>query len=302
MNLKKNYFCEVENRGILKVSGEDRIPFLQGLLTQDMRLLTENRTLYSAFLTPQGRFLHDFFVSLWGEDIYLECERDRIPDLKKRLTLYRLRSKVALEDISQQYKIYALFGKGTLLGLDLPPEVGAAFPRWGGKIYVDPREIHIGARGILPISEAPSDMFQDFEETPFETYDIFRLNLGLPDGSRDMALERAIPLECGLDDLNAIGWDKGCYLGQELTARTKHRGLVRKRYFPVTFEGPAPSFGEKVTLEEQDVGEMLSSCAQQGLIRLRLEAREKSLKTGISLECKGTALTPHVPKWMKQGV
>lgn len=128
----------------------------------------------------------------------------------------------------------------------------------------------------------------------YEAYDLHRLKLGVPEGGQDLIPEKSLLLESGLDELNAISWTKGCYMGQELTARTKYRGLVRKRLFPVTIDGPAPRNGAEVFLGESSVGEMRSHRNKQGLALLRIEAA----KSGKSLKCENAFLKPYIPPWM----
>jgi folate-binding protein YgfZ len=127
-----------------------------------------------------------------------------------------------------------------------------------------------------------------------EDYDHLRISLGVPDGSRDLPVEKAILLENGFDELNAIDWDKGCYMGQELTARTRYRGLVRKRLMPVAIEGPAPEFGAPLLLGDKEAGEMRSASGDIGLALVRLEALgQGALTSGAS------RLTPAKPDWAK---
>jgi hypothetical protein len=116
----------------------------------------------------------------------------------------------------------------------------------------------------------------------------------VPDGSRDLPVEKAILLENGFDELNAIDWDKGCYMGQELTARTRYRGLVRKRLMPVAIEGPAPEFGSALLLGDKEAGEMRSASGDIGLALVRLEALGQG-----ALTSGAARLTPSKPDWAK---
>ena len=125
-----------------------------------------------------------------------------------------------------------------------------------------------------------------------------RLALGVPDGSRDLAVEKALLLEAGFDELNGIDWQKGCYIGQELTARTKYRALVKKRLLPVAVEGALPPPGTPVMLGDEEAGELRSGRDGQALALLRLDAVEKA-KAGVALTAGGARLTPRMPDWMK---
>ena len=121
-----------------------------------------------------------------------------------------------------------------------------------------------------------------------------RLELGVPDGSRDLVLDKSILLESGFEELHGVDWEKGCYIGQELTARTKYRGLIKKRLFPVRIDGPAPEAGTIVTLDGQEAGEMRSSRDGTGLALLRLEAVGKN-----RLMAGDACIVPTMPAWMR---
>jgi folate-binding protein YgfZ len=289
-----SYFISSQ-RGVIAIAGEDRLTFLQGLVSNDVQRVSPKRAVYAALLTAQGRFLHDFFIVAIGDTLYLDCEAERRDDLRRRLSLYRLRSKVSLTDVGEKFAVGLLFGVGVLSRLGLPAEAGHAASRSGGCIFVDPRLPELGARAVLARASA-ADTLASLGLTPGtnEAYDRLRLSLGVPDGSRDLPVEKAILLENGFDELNGIDWQKGCYMGQELTARTKYRGLVRKRLLPVTIEGPLPAPGTPVRLGDAEVGEMRSSSDGAGLALLRLEHVDSG-----PLTAGESRITPRRPEWMK---
>jgi folate-binding Fe-S cluster repair protein YgfZ len=170
-------FVELGQRGLLTVSGEDRRAFLQGLISNDVNKVDPARAIYSGFLTAQGRFLHDFFVAEIGDVLYLDCERERLDDLRRRLSLYKLRSKVALA-AADTMAVVALFGPGTLAALGLPEQAGGAKPHAGGIVYVDPRLVGLGARAIVPKDKVAAFEQAGFQPVGFEHYDALRLSTG----------------------------------------------------------------------------------------------------------------------------
>jgi folate-binding protein YgfZ len=288
-------FVVLDDRGILAVSGPDRRSFLQGLVSNDIDKVAPDRAVYAALLTAQGKYLHDFIMAAAGETIWLDGEMARLADLKRRLSVYRLRAKVVIDDM-RGLAVAAVFGAGACSALDLPEEAGTARPFGAGIALVDPRLAALGARVILPRGEIrPTLAAAGLAETDFAAYDRHRLALGVPDGSRDLVVEKSILLEAGFDELNGVDWQKGCYVGQELTARTKYRGLIKKRLFPVRIEGPAPAPGTIVTFDGKEAGEMRSSRDGFGLALLRLDtvASEHSLSAGA------TKLVPIHPEWMR---
>jgi folate-binding protein YgfZ len=288
-------FVLLDDRGILAVSGPDRRPFLQGLVSNDVDKVGPTAARYAAFLTAQGKYLHDFIMVEAGESIWLDTEIARLGDLKRRLSMYRLRAKATLDEQSALC-VAAVFGAGAPAALGLPNEPGAARPFGSGIAFVDPRLAALGARVILPLDGARVSLGNaGLAEAGFDSYDRLRLSLGIPDGSRDLVLEKSILLEAGFDELNGVDWQKGCYIGQELTARTKYRGLIKKRLMPVRIEGPTPPSGAVVTVDGREIGEMRSSRDGLGLALLRIDP----VREGKTLAAGEATVVPVRPAWMR---
>ncbi len=294
------FFAPLPHRALIAVTGEDRVAFLQGLVSNDVTHAGEGQAIWSAFLTPQGRFLHEFFLAARAGALLLEAEAERRPDLVKRLSLYRLRSKVAVagQDTGQQgWTVFALWGDGAARALGLGEQPGTARPFADGLAFIDPRLAAAGLRAWLPAGGEKALVAAGFAPGAFADWDAARIQLGLPDGSRDLVPDKAILLENGFDELKGVDWHKGCYMGQELTARTKYRGLVRKRLMPVTFEGPAPAPGAAITLDGAEAGEMRSSVGGTGLALIRLEQFAKASAGNAALVAGESRLHPSRPAW-----
>lgn len=285
-------FVRLPNRALLSVSGEDRVAFLQGLISNDVARVAPDRAVWAAFLTPQGKFLHDLFLAARGDEILIEVEADRLDDLRKKLSLYKLRSKVAIVP-AEGLAVFASLGGSATIGL--ANEAGAAKSFGSGVALVDPRLARAGLRFYLaddqPLRAA------GFSEGPFDAWDRNRIRLGLPDGSRDLTVEKAILLENGFDELHGVDFQKGCYMGQELTARTKYRGLVRKRLMPVRIDGTPPEPGTPVMFDGAEAGEMRSSAGDLGLAMIRLEHFRKAEGQDGAFTCGEAKLTPWKPDW-----
>jgi folate-binding protein YgfZ len=282
-------------RGILALSGEDRSSFLQGLVSNDMRKLAPERVVWSALLTAQGKYLHDFFALTLGETILLEGEGSRIADLKKRLGLYKLRAKIALGDVSAEHEVWLGWGEGAAAALGLA-EAGQATALGGGVAYVDPRRAALGVRAVLPAGQG-ADLLaaKGFVPGDWTAWERLRLAEGVPDGSRDLLPEKSILLENGFDELNGVAWDKGCYIGQELTARTKYRGLIKKRLMPVAIDGALPAPGTLVTRPDgSEAGEIRSGLGGTALALFRFEA----LDAGGPFRAGDAGVEPAVPGWL----
>lgn len=246
-------WASLPSRSLIAITGQDKVAFLQGLLTNDVTTLGPDHPLFACLLTPQGKFLYDFILSLRGEVILLECEASLRGEILKKLSLYKLRSDVQLEALDEV--VYALWEADQSLPED-------AFP--------DPR---LGELGCRLYGEVPPQGQEGSEAD----YILHRYHLGVPEGQGELPPQKAILLENNMDDLHAISWTKGCYMGQELTARTKYRGLVRKKLFPVW--GEFLQKGEAIFQGENEVGTLMAAQRDargdsRGLALLRLEALE----------------------------
>jgi folate-binding protein YgfZ len=298
-------FVLLDDRGTVRVSGPEARPFLQGLVTNDIDQAAFGRVLYAALLTPQGKYLHDFFIVALpddnggGESLYLDCERKRAADLVARLTAYKLRSKVTIENATDRFRVIALLGDGPHDSEALHGFEGRGGPFASGVCYVDPRYAGVGARGLLPASGLNELLDADFNEQEPEYYERLRIYYGLPDGSRDLQVEKSLLLEANFDHLNAIDWNKGCYVGQELTARTRYRGLVRKRLLPVEIDGELPPFGAPVMDGSEEIGEMRTSFDGYGIAYLRLDGLDRAVTAERPLTAGGATLNVLHPAWFK---
>lgn len=290
-------YATLPHRGLITVGGADRRDFLQGLVSNDVMRAGAERAVWAAFLTPQGKYLHDFFVIEIGETLYLDCEGgERLMDFGKRLSRYKLRSRIDL-GVAPDFAVVAQWGERTATALGLPDEAGAGHNREGGAAYTDPRLPAAGARAILP-SARVAEILEPlgFAAATPDDYDRMRLALGLPDGTKDMVVEKTILLEANFDALNGVDWDKGCYMGQELTARTKYRGLVKKRLMPVEVEGKAPPPGTLLMLDGKEAGEMRSSRDGRGIALIRLD-RIGEGDPELKLETDGATVCVRRPAW-----
>ena len=281
------HFSLLPHRSVIAVSGDDRVEFLQGLISNDTTKVASGRAVWAALLTPQGRFLNDMFVADGATDtLLLDTERERAPALAKKLTLYKLRSKVTVEDRSAAMEVAVVFGAGAEKALQID----------GAVSFIDPRLAELGVRVLAPAGKAAALLSaRGITAAPLDDYDALRLSLGVPDGSRDLPVEKALLLESGFDELNGVDWKKGCYMGQELTARTKYRGLVKKRLFPVRVEGALPAAGSPVHLDGQEVGEVRSGSGNRAIAMLRLDA----VRGAGALAANGVRIVPDIPAWMR---
>lgn len=290
-------FVRLERRAIIAVGGDDRRTYLQGLISNDVTRLSPGLAQFAAMLTPQGKFLFDLFLAEAADGSFLiDTEADRAEALVRKLTMHRLRAKVTIER-DPTLSVYAAWGDKVATRLGLPAAAGSAAPFAGGIALVDPRLASAGLRLVLPEGGEAALIAAGFAPGELADWDRTRIALGLPDGARDMEPEKALLLENGYEELAGVDFEKGCYMGQELTARTRYRGLIRKRLMPVTISGPTPAPGTIIHHGEAEAGEMRSSAGDLGLALIRLEAFQAS--GGQGLRCGEATLTARRPDWAK---
>ncbi len=279
-------YIEMEDRGVLGVAGGDAAEFLQGLVSNDIVPTGEGRAVYAALLTPQGKYLHDFMIMSEAGDFLLDCESARLMDLGQRLGAYRLRADVELLDATEDWRVMAVFGEGAAAQFGLSEAgPGALAPlEGGGLIYRDPRPQMPGLRALLPRDAGFAQMeAAGLSAGSAADYERARIAAGVPDGSRDMTIGKATLMEFGFEALNGVDFDKGCYVGQELTARTKYRGLVRRRLQRVFVDGALPPPGTPVMADGKEAGEICSGLEDQALALLRLYRSAEAEAAGIPL-------------------
>jgi len=280
----------LEGRGIIRVSGPEARSFLQNLVTNNVDRADGKNLVYSALLTPQGKLLFDFFMTADPDDesaVLLDCDGARIADLVKRLTMYKLRAKVEIADISTEQAVVAFWNEDAA-----PMQEGPGLP--------DPRLEAMGRRAILPRDGVDGAIrTAGATAVPETAWHSHRIQLGIGDAAHDFEPDRTFPLEVNFAELNGIDFHKGCFVGQEVTSRTKRRGSVRKRLLPVHVEGDMPAPGTPVKGGMREVGTIHSTDAETGraLALLRLD-----LIRGAVLEAELSEIRPEVPEWLEASI
>ena len=245
------------HRSIVEIKGPDALSFLQGLVTNDVERAVTGQAVYAALLTPQGKVVTDFMIVAVDGGYWLDCAASSASDLAARLKKYKLRAKVEIADKSGELAVAALDESKAIAG-----EVVA---------FADPRLAALGWRiigrraGLEAALQAAG-----YRMAPVADCERRRIALGVPD-SADIVPETTFPLDCNFEELNGVDFKKGCYVGQELTARMKHRASARKRFLPVSADVELPAPGTTVTLGEAPIGELKSSIDRQGLALIRLD-------------------------------
>jgi hypothetical protein len=268
------------DRGVVRVDGADAEKLLEQIVTNEAPAEASRRWVFAALLTPQGKILCDFLIARHGGGFLLDAPADRAADLMRRLAMYRLRAQVDIADASGELLVRVAWGEA-------PATLDA-----GGAMFhaVDPRLDELGLRILAsPTSAAETNA------TPAD-YHAHRIALGVPEGGKDYAFGDTFPHEANLDLLGGISFTKGCFIGQEVVSRMKHRGTARRRVVPVEGEAPLAS-GAPVTAGEVEIGRTGSVAGTRGLAMVRLDRAAEAAAKGEPLRAGGIAIALHKPAW-----
>jgi folate-binding protein YgfZ len=278
------------DRGVVRVAGEDAGKFLQGIVTNDMDVLATAPALHAGLLSPQGKILFDFFVYRAPEGFLVETARAMAADLVRRLSMYKLRAKVAIEDASSDFTVAVLWG-GAL--------AASASDRPGPLVAPDPRHPDLGLRLLLSLFSDWVLAESGATPAPQEDYHAHRIALGVPEAGRDFVLGDTFPHEALYDQLNGLSLTKGCYVGQEVVSRMEHRGTARKRIVPVVGNAELPPSGTEIRAGEVAMGTLGSTAGPRGLALLRLDRVAEMRRKGVPLTAHGVPLEVVLPAWAR---
>ena len=276
MAIKDKGLVLLPDRGIVEVEGVDAADFLQSLVTNDIDQAAPDRAIFAGLLTPQGKIIFDFLIySPEPNRFWLDAPAELAADLAKRLTLYKLRAKVAVTDRSSEMAM----GAGIA---DQGEEHLASF--------ADPRHPELPLRHILAATGAT-------QASGLDGYHAIRIGLCVPEGHRDYRYGEAFPHEACYDLLNGVDFDKGCYVGQEVVSRMHHRGIAKTRIAGVRGSAPLPAIGTEITGGEYPVGHLGSSQGELGIALVRLDRAEEVTSHGVPLRAGEVLLTLRRPRW-----
>lgn len=288
------------DRSVVAIGGADRAKFLQGLMTNDIRRLAPDRALYAGFLTGQGKLLYDAFAVADGERILIDIAANLAEDFVKRLTAFKLRAAVEIGETALALAVAAAWGPDAAARLELESIEGTVGNRAFANphhAFVDPRIAALGVRLAYP-ADFPMEAKLaplGFASATMADYTAHRLSLGIAD-TAEIGGETCYPLEANFEMLHGVDFKKGCYVGQELTARMKLKGELRKRILPVSSSAFLPTTGTIVTADGTELGPLIAASDTRGLALLRLDrlanAREDSIRV------QDAQLTVHWPDWL----
>jgi hypothetical protein len=253
-----NSACILKDRGILFVDGIDAKDFLQNIITNDINKVSDHNSCFASLLNPQGKFLFEFLVIQHKKGYFIDCEKNQINELFKQLSLYKLRSSVQILNLSNEFVVAALSyekfksmeGSKDLLGFTLKYREDP--------ILLDPRNKKLGARLVINLEKLNLSLKKlDLKTTKHEEYYNLSFNLGIAQQNTDKLKNKIFGIECNFDELNAIDFKKGCYIGQENTSRIKLKNKLTKRLLPIKIIEGDISAGQSIFIEKTEIGKVL---------------------------------------------
>ena len=253
-----NSACILEDRGILFVDGADAKDFLQNIITNDINKVTDTSSCFASLLTPQGKFLFDFIVVKHKKGFFIDCEKIQIDELFKQFSLYKLRSNVQILNLSNEFVVDALSYEKFKSIDGSKDELGFTLKYKEDPILLDPRNKKLGARLVINLEKLYLSLKKlNLKSTKQEEYYNLSFDLGIPQKNTNKLKDKIFGIECNFEELNAIDFKKGCYIGQENTARIKIRNKLLKRLMPIKIIEGKIKEGDTIKLGKNEVGKVL---------------------------------------------
>ena len=270
-NLKK---LKLKDRAVIELNGQDNKEFLQSLVTNNVDLVSDNKSIYAALLSPQGKYLFDFiiFQNYITKKLSIDCEKKRYPELIQKLNLYKLRNKIDI-NINNDITIYGIYGSDIskiILNLKMNNQEGSTKSIKNNIYIVDPRNKKLGIR-IYIVKNNFSKEFDTILNGSSSELEYNRIKLKIPKPEIDLEIEKSFIIENNFEEMNCIDFNKGCYIGQENTARQKYRGTAKRKLALVKINGEKINNGTKIYHNKKIIGTMRSSCKNIGLASIRTD-------------------------------
>ncbi len=295
MNKKKVYI--LEDRGILFVQGKDAKEFLQNLITNDIKKVNETNSCFASLLTPQGKYLFDFLIVKHKNGYFLDCEKLQIENLYNQLDLYKLRSKVEILNLSNEFIVAVLSDEKFLEFEGTKNLPGFTIKYREDPIFLDPRKKELGARIIVNLEKLYLSLKKlDLSTSDIDEYYKFSHEIGIAQKSTDQLKNKLFGIECNFEELNGLDFKKGCYVGQENTARIKLKDKLSKKLLPIEVLKGSIKVDDEVSFNKIKLGKILISDKYPfGLIKFK----DESFDFNKTLNCGSASIKILKPQWLK---
>jgi folate-binding protein YgfZ len=296
MNIQNVYI--LEDRGILYIKGTDAKKFLQNMVSNDINKVNENSSCFASLLSPQGKFLFAFIIAKHKSGYFIDCEKSQIEALFKQLSIYKLRSKVEIMNLSNEFVI-ATFNRVKFLKFKESKDIpGNTIKYREDSIILDPRNKNLGARLIINLEKLYLSLKKlELKNSPIDEYYQLSHKLGIPQRNMNKLQNKLFGIECNFEELNGIDFKKGCYVGQENTARIKLKNKLSKRLLPVEIIEGELNQDDLIYNGEFEVGKVLINNEYPFALIKYLD--EHFIK-GIEFKCKNAKLKIKKPDWIKE--
>ena len=257
--MKKNNIYILEDRGIIYINGEDAFNYLQNIISNDLNKVSISQTCFSYLLTPQGKYLFEFIIIKHKNGYFLDCPKYQIENLYKQLTLYKLRSKVEITNLSNEFVVAAL-SKENFSEFEKNNKLGITIKFREDPVFLDPRCIKLGARILINLEKLYlSAKKLNLRISNIEEYYQLSHSLGIPNSDTENFQNKVFGLETNSEELNAIDFKKGCYVGQENTARMKLKEKISKRIYPIEIIEGVIDIDESIKINNKEIGKIINN-------------------------------------------
>ncbi len=295
MNNKNVYI--LEDRGILYISGSDAKEFLQNLISNDINKVNETNSCFASLLTPQGKFLFAFIVIKHKSGYFIDCEKSQAEALFKQLSIYKLRSNIEIINLSNEFVI-AVFNKKKFLKFDgAKNELGNTIKYREDPILLDPRNQNLGARLIINLEKLYLSLKKlELKDSDVNEYYKLSHKLGIAQNNMNKLQNKLFGIECNFEELNAIDFKKGCYVGQENTARIKLKNKLSKRLLPIQLISGKLNEGDSIYANSSEIGRVLINDEYPFAL---IKYLDENFKKSNQLKSKNAVLRIKIPDWIK---
>ena len=287
----------LEDRAILYVNGSDAKDFLQNLISNDINKVTDSSSCFASLFTPQGKFLYEFMVVKHKLGYFIDCEKSQSEEIFKQLNLYKIRSKVEILNLSNEF-VVASFGYEKYLSIEGAKDIlGFTFKYREDPIFLDPRNKHLGARLIINLEKLYLSLKKlDLKNDKIENYHTHSHKLGIVPKDLNKLKNKLFGIECNFEELNGIDFKKGCYVGQENTARIKLKNKLSKRLLPIEIIDGELIENESVLNNNVEIGKVLINETYPFALIKYLDSNFEKDKI---FQGKNGSFKVFVPKWLK---
>ena len=295
MNIKDVYI--LDDRAILYLNGEDTKDFLQNLISNDINKINEKKSCFTSLLSPQGKFLYEFIIIRHKSGYIIDCEKSQADGLLKQLSIYKLRSKVEILNLSNEFVVAAFSLEKFLTLEEAQDEPGFTLKYREDPIFLDPRNKNLGARLIINLEKLYLSLKKlDLHTSNLKDYYSFSHKLGIVPKDLNKLQNKLFGIECNYEELNGIDFKKGCYVGQENTARIKLKNKLSKRLLPIKIIKGELLEGESIYYNESEIGKVL---IEKDYPFALIKYLDENFDEKFDFITKGALIKIEKPNWIK---